>query len=131
MLPKIVAYVFFSLVGGGINLSQEIRGHVHENHLRTKAIASVMPKFPNAAKKKKINGVAVAQITVDETGQVINVEVLEAPHPSIEEAVKEALYQWRFAIFSVKGKPFKAIGKMTFYFVNDKKGARVENPYPW
>ncbi|HEX8847742.1 MAG TPA: energy transducer TonB [Pyrinomonadaceae bacterium] len=131
MLPKIMASLFFSLVLGGMNSVQEIRGHVHENHLRTKAIASYMPKYPDVAKKEKISGVAVARITVDESGQVAKVEILEAPHPSIEEAVKEALYKWRFAKFTIKGKPLKAIGKMTFYFVNDKRGARVENPYPW
>jgi TonB family protein len=132
MLPKVVvAYLLFSLVWGGMNVLQEITGHVHENHLRTKAIASLMPKFPAVAKKEKISGVAVAKITVNGDGQVANVQILEAPHPSIEQAVKEALYKWRFAKFSIKGKPIIAIGKMTFYFVNDKRGARVENPYPW
>ncbi|HET8671560.1 MAG TPA: energy transducer TonB [Candidatus Saccharimonadales bacterium] len=131
MLLKTAAYALFALLLSGISLPQEQTGRVHENHLRTKAIASVMPKYPNAAKKKSINGVAVAQISVDESGQVTNVEILEAPHPSIGDAVKEALYKWRFAPVTVKGKPWKVRGKMTFYFVKDKKGARVENPYPW
>jgi protein TonB len=90
-----------------------------------------MPKFPSAAKKKKISGVAVAQIFVDGSGVVTNVEMLESPHPSIAEAVKAALFKWRFGPVTVKGKPWKVRGKMTFYFVLDKKGVRVENPYPW
>jgi TonB family protein len=131
MLQMVVAYLFFSLISVGVGTAQEVKARVHENHLRTKAVASVMPKFPEPARRLKTSGVAVAQIFVDESGQVMNVQILEAPHPSIEESVKEALYKWRFAKFTIKGKPLKVRGKMTFYFVNDKNGARVENPYPW
>lgn len=120
------------LVCVGAILSQEkVKARVHENHLRTKAISSFMPRFPKAAKKARSSGVAVAQIIVNEFGQVIDVQILEAPHPAIGDAVKEALYRWRFTPFSVKGQALKVRGKMTFYFVNDKRGTRVENPYPW
>lgn len=129
MSPNVLAGVLIPLLWAGS--LQELKGRVHENHLRTKAISSVMPKFPAAARKGKASGAAVAQITVDGEGRVVNVEVLEAPHPSINEAVKEALYKWRFAKFTVKGKPLRVRGKLTFYFVNEKKGARVENPHPW
>jgi TonB family protein len=110
---------------------QEVRARVHENHLRTKAVASFMPKFPEAARREKVGGVAIAQVTVNHEGRVSNVEVLEAPHPSIKEAVREALYRWRFSKFAIKGKPLTVRGKLTFYFVNVKTGARVENPRPW
>lgn len=104
---------------------------VHENHLRTKALSSILPKFPAKARKAKASGVAVGRITIDESGRVVAVEILESPHPAIEEEVKRALFQWRFTPFTVKGIARRTIGKLTFYFVNDKQGARVENPHPW
>ena len=129
MQSLMLASVLVSLLWGGA--PQELKARVHENHLRTKAVVSFMPKFPAAARREKAGGVAVAQITVDQEGRVSNVEVLEAPHPSIREAVKEALYRWRFSRFTIKGKALTVRGKLTFYFVNEKTGARVENPRPW
>lgn len=111
--------------------AEQLTIRVHENHLRTKALSSVMPKFPAKARKAKATGVAVGKITVDESGQVIIVEILEAPHKSIENELKRALFQWRFTPFIVRGKPYRARGKLTFYFVQDKHEASVENPRPW
>lgn len=125
----LVTCVINTVAGGQGNTAKQIRAH--EFYLRKKAITSVVPKYPLAARKDNASGVAVSQITIDENGQVLNVEVLQSPHPSIEAEVKEALYKWRFSKFTINGKPYKTTGKLTFYFIIEKGRARVEGPNPY
>lgn len=101
----------------------------HEIALRKKATNIVVPKYPNDAKKAKASGVAVAELTISETGAVLNVKILESPHNSISAAMTEALRQWKFSPFTIKGQPQKIEGKITYYFLLEKKTARVESPY--
>ena len=101
-----------------------------EGILRKKATKSVMPKYPDEAQKKGIQGVAVAQLYVDEKGDVIKAEVLEAPDSSTKQAVAEATSQWKFTPSTMKGEPIRFRGKLTFYFVIEDGEARVENPKP-
>jgi TonB family protein len=131
MLNRATVTVLLGCLLAAPGLAQHPMLRVHENHLRTKALSSVMPKFPAKARKAKATGVAVSRITVDESGQVIAVEILEAPHPSIGDELTQTLFKWRFTPFVMRGKLYRARGKLTFYFVKDKQGIRVENPHPW
>lgn len=101
----------------------------HEIALRNKATNIVVPNYPNDAKKAKASGVAVAELTISETGLVLDVKILEAPHNSISASMAEALRQWKFSPFMIKGQPQKIQGKITYYFLLEKKTARVEAPY--
>ena len=101
---------------------------VTEVTLRKHALKVVMPKFPEAARRNRAQGVAVAQLEVNEQGDASRIEVLEAPDPSIEEAVKRALGEWRFKPASIGGKAVPLRGKLTFYYVIEKGKGRVKNP---
>lgn len=114
---------------------EEIKGQllkklsVHETTLRKKGIKMVIPKYPKEAIKANASGVAVSEITISEDGTVIDVKILESPHKSINASMIEALKQWKFNPFYLKGKPQKVSGKITFYFVLENKKAKVESPY--
>jgi TonB family protein len=69
---------------------------VHETYLRKRATKIVTPGFPEQAKKRGATGVVVAQLDVNEQGQVAQVMILEAPDQLIKEAVVKAVEQWRF-----------------------------------
>lgn len=125
----VAACLINTVAGGQPSTAKRIRAH--EFYLRKKATISVVPKYPQAARKDNASGVSVSQITIDENGLVINVEVLQSPHPAIEAEVKEALYKWRFSKFTINGKPYKTTGKLTFYFIFEKGRARVEGPNPY
>lgn len=101
---------------------------VHETYLRKRATKTVPPGFPEQAKKRGAKGVVVAQINVDEQGEVARVEVLEAPDPLIKEAVIKAIEQWRFDPPTIGGKPVRIRGKLTFYYVIERGKGRVDNP---
>jgi len=69
--------------------------------------------------------VTVAQIRLDEKGEISSVEILQAPHKSIARATAEAVRNWAFYFDSKKDeKPICISGKLTFYFV-------LENGHLW
>jgi len=112
-----------SLIG-----AQSLEIRVSEGVLRKKAIKTVTPSFPDAARKKGAQGVAVAELYANEKGEVIKVKILEAPDASIEEAISEALSQWKLTPTTIKGVPARVRGKLIFYFMIDGDNAWVEEP---
>ncbi|HKV37854.1 MAG TPA: energy transducer TonB [Blastocatellia bacterium] len=101
---------------------------VSEASLRKAAVKIVTPEYPEDSKKARATGVAVASVGTDTSGNVESVEIVEAPDSSIKKAVDSAVRQWRFGQAFAGGKPVKVLGKLTFYYIIDSDGARVENP---
>lgn len=101
---------------------------VTERALRGRAIKVVPPAYPKESQKGKATGVAVVQLDIDDKGEVTEVEVLEAPDSFIRTAVTDACRLWTFRPTTVQGESVHVRGKLTFYYVLDSKGARVENP---
>lgn len=102
---------------------------VDENSLRKIAVKRVMPGYPEESIKKGVKGVAVTELTVNSKGDVVGLEVLEAPDEMIKQAVAGAVNQWKFKPTASEGRPVSLKGKLTFYFVIDERGgARVQNP---
>ena len=76
----------------------------------------VRPAFPDVSFKEEVTGVVVAWIETDEQGDVVSVTILQSPNKEIGSAVKKALARWRFAPTTLKGKPVRVAGKLTFYY---------------
>lgn len=69
-----------------------------------KITRKVPPEYPRAALKKHLTGTVRAHLTVDGTGKVTNVSLVEAaPSGVFDEAVTTAVRQWQF----------EAVGKVT------------------
>ncbi len=109
---------------------QEDFAIVPEGVLRNLAKKIVMPKYPEASRKRGVKGRAVAQVDVDKGGNLTDVKIIEAPDADIEQAVLQAIQQWKFgsATAGEERKPVRLRGKLTFYFVLSGSQARVENP---
>ena len=101
---------------------------VAEQMLRERAIKTVVPIYPEESKENKASGVSVTRIEVDEKGDVIDVEVLQAPDAFIETALVEAIKQWKFQPFTLNGNPKNLVGRLVFYFVIDGGKTRVDSP---
>jgi len=99
-----------------------------EGVFRRKAVKSVLPKFPAESFKKGSHGVAVAELSVDEKGDVESIKILDSPDEAIKQAVTDAANQWKFSPSKMKGAPIRLKGKLTFYFVIEGGRGRVENP---
>src|SRR5579859_2204224 len=86
--------------------------------LRSMALKTVRPVYPQDALRTKKTGVAVVRIHISLEGTVTRVEVLQAPSASIGNSVEGAVAQWRFRPTDGRDgeAPVKLSGKLVFYF---------------
>ncbi|MCP5046220.1 MAG: TonB family protein [bacterium] len=68
-----------------------------------KLIKKVQPKYPEEALKKKIQGLVILDVTTDKNGNVADLLVLRGV-PVLNEAVVEAVKQWKYEPFIKDGK---------------------------
>ena len=101
---------------------------VAEETLRGYALETVMPLYPQRARRRNVQGTAVVQLNVNEQGAVTGVEVLEAPDTLTRESVAQAVKQWRFKSPTIHGQAVSIRGKLTFYYVIKNGKGQVENP---
>lgn len=88
----------------------------------------LMPEYPEISRNRNATGVSVSRIEINESGEVKNIEVLQAPDQYIEAALVKSIGQWRFQPFTQKGQPRSVRGKLTFYFLIEGGKAFVKNP---
>lgn len=101
---------------------------MRETQLRKRATQVVMPAYPARAMKLRAKGVAVTEVEINERGEVVSAEVVEAPDASIEKALADALKQWKFEPATDNGVTYNVKGKLTFYFVIEGSKFLVRNP---
>jgi TonB family protein len=83
--------------------------------LQGKATFRAEPVYPSEARRRGIAGAVVVEVTVDETGKVIDAKAMCGPDPLIPTTV-EAARRWRFSPTLLSGQPVKVIGTISFYF---------------
>ena len=83
--------------------------------LQGNAIKRVQPEYPSVAKAAGVQGAVQVTITVDETGNVINSQVISG-HPLLRDAAIKAAHEWKFKPTEVAGEPVKVEGTVTFNF---------------
>ena len=112
-----------------INAQSPTAVRASEKSLRKIATHVVMPDYPEEARKRGDKGVAVADLEIDGKGDVVYLDVLEAPDVLIKQAVLDAVKQWKFSPTTIGDSPVSVRGKLTFYYIINEKGVgRVENP---
>lgn len=73
------------------------------------------PVYPPAAKSMRSTGVVRVEVTVDENGQVAEVQKTSGPQ-MLQTAAKDAIRKWRFKPFTRDGQPVRAVGFVNFNF---------------
>jgi TonB family protein len=73
------------------------------------------PIYPPAARNLRTTGVVKVEVTVDETGEVTEVQKTSGP-PLLQTAAKDAIRKWKFRPFMRDGQPVKAVGYVNFNF---------------
>jgi TonB family protein len=86
--------------------------------LQGNAIKRVQPPYPPIAKAARASGPVQVQITISETGEVIEASVISG-HPLLRDAVLQAARQWLFMPTELSGVPVKVQGILTFNFTLD------------
>jgi TonB family protein len=64
-----------------------------------------VPSYPDTAKQQGLEGAPVVEAWIGETGEVINVAVLESAGPPLDRALVEAVERWRFTPAKLGGVP--------------------------
>lgn len=126
-----ILVILFGLLPAAINAQSEckFKAAFSERLLRSRAIKTVMPEFTEEAANRKAKGQVIAQVVVDEEGNLSSVEVTASPDASINQAVIDALKQWKFQKHAVQGRPLCITGQLTFkYSVEKGKGKLKDSP---
>lgn len=81
-----------------------------EVDVHPRALAEIVPAYPEAADRQKLSGKVVLQLKLEADGRVIDAEVVRATPPDVfEEAAMEAFRQARFAPAIKGGHPVRAL----------------------
>jgi TonB family protein len=97
-----------------LNQSQPIQ-QVVEKVLDGNAITRVEPTYPPTARILKAFGTVRVQITISETGKVIEAKAISG-YQALRPAAVDAAYKWVFKPTTVNGEPIKVQGVLTFNF---------------
>ena len=84
-----------------------------------RVIGRVAPDYPAADRKNGISGFVKLDIVIDETGRVIQGQVLEAPSVTLGEAAQDAVAKWRFLPTTIEGQRVKVLFTITINFKVD------------
>ena len=79
------------------------------------ATSQAQPVYPQAAKSFRTMGIVKVEITVDESGEVTEVQNASGPG-MLQSAAKDAVRKWKFRPFTRDGQPVKATGFVSFNF---------------
>ncbi|HJQ67472.1 MAG TPA: TonB family protein [Blastocatellia bacterium] len=83
--------------------------------LKGSSIRRSVPQYPEAARRARMTGVMIVEVTVDETGRVIDARAKCGPDVFAPNSI-EAARKWRFTPTTLNGTPVKVIGTITFNF---------------
>ncbi len=73
------------------------------------------PVYPAAARSMRTSGVVKVEVTVNESGDVSEVQKTSGP-PLLQTAAKDAVRKWKFKPFVRDGQPVRATGFVNFNF---------------
>jgi TonB family protein len=68
-------------------------------------VSGALPVYPEAARERGLEGAPVVEVWVSETGDVIDVALIESAGATLDSALLEAVAGWRFAAASCRGVP--------------------------
>jgi protein TonB len=82
----------------------------------SKLIHRVEPDYPELAKRARVQGIVLLKVTVDESGNVANIELVRG-HPLLTQAAIDAVRQWKYSPTILNNEPVPVIATVTVNFV--------------
>jgi protein TonB len=79
------------------------------------ATKQAAPTYPAAARAIRAAGIVRVDVTIDEAGDVTEVQKTSGP-PLLQSAARDAIKRWKFKPFLRDGHPVKATGFINFNF---------------
>jgi protein TonB len=81
----------------------------------SKLVHRVDPVYPELARRARVSGVVILEVTVDEEGNVADIRVLRG-HPLLDEEAVRAVRQWKYSPTLLNGEPVPVIATVTVIF---------------
>ncbi len=94
---------------------QEVKPRISKGVSMGDAITRVTPVYPSIAKQMNAAGEVQVEITIDETGRVIEAKAISGP-AVLRNAAEEAARKWVFKPTLLDGSPIRQNGTLTFVF---------------
>lgn len=98
-----------------VNVATPTGGPIDVGSLIAYATRQSSPIYPPAAKSTRTTGIVKVELTVDEKGDVSEVQKTSGP-TMLQGAAKDAVRKWKFRPFVRDGQPVKATGFVSFNF---------------
>ena len=89
-----------------------IGGKVQE----AKLIHKVAPIYPEIARRARISGLVVLEVTIDEEGNVTGWKT-QRGHPVLVEAAVQAVKQWKYSPTLLNGEPLQVVSTVNINFI--------------
>jgi protein TonB len=74
-----------------------------------------MPAYPDAASAARVQGVVIAELVIDEAGNVAAAHIVRSI-PLLDQAALDAIKQWTFTPTLVNGAPVPVLVTVTVNF---------------
>jgi len=84
--------------------------------LNGKALTMPKPEYPDAALQRRLSGMVVVKVEIDETGTVIDARDMCQGPPFLSEAAVAAAWKARFSPTKLNGQPVKVKGVIQYKF---------------
>ena len=75
----------------------------------------VDPEYPDAARKARVQGKVILEVTVNKDGSVKNIRLVSG-HPLLAPAAIDAVKQWEYKPFLLNGKPVEVLTQVQVNF---------------
>jgi TonB family protein len=85
--------------------------------LNPRALTLPRPGYPEEARARRVSGIVVVKVKIDETGRVIDARDMCQGPPVLRPGALESAWKARFAPYKVDDKPVKVDGVITYRFV--------------
>ncbi len=82
-------------------------------------VRTVAPDYPDELRREGISGVVMVKCTIDEQGNVTDVEVEKSTNGAFEKPALAALKKWRFKPARQDGNPVSMKVSIPIKFVNE------------
>ena len=85
-----------------------------------RAIRKQPPKYTEAARQERIQGLVILRLVIDETGKVTDIEVLKGLPYGLTETAIAAVERWEFEPATHQGEPVSVLYNITINFRLEK-----------
>lgn len=83
---------------------------------RPEVVVRTEPRYPELARRARVEGMVVIRAVIDERGNVTDVQLLRGQPMGLDQAAMDAVRTWRFRPATLHGKPVKVYFNLTVNF---------------